>query len=131
MTLLNTVKDSVQREWYARATIQHGWSRNVLIHQIESRLTLPQGKASTNFDRALPAPQPELADQFVAFMATDAFQSIIPTTNWMYPAHTPAAGLPDGFDQMITPEKSLLMSGEQAQTARKPALDEWLNALSR
>ena len=77
------------------------------------------------------APQPELADQFLAFMATDAFQSIIPTTNWMYPAHTPAAGLPDGFDEMITPEKSLLMSGEEAQTARKPALDEWLNALSR
>ena len=42
------------------------------------------------------APQPELADQFLAFMATDAFQSIIPTTNWMYPAYTPEAGLPDG-----------------------------------
>ncbi|MGO4908027.1 thiamine ABC transporter substrate binding subunit [Pseudorhodobacter sp. W20_MBD10_FR17] len=77
------------------------------------------------------APQPELADQFLAFMGTDAFQSIIPTTNWMYPAHTLAEGLPKGFDQMITPAQSLLMSADEAQTARKPALDEWLTALSR
>ena len=65
VTLLNTVKDPAQREWYARATIQHGWSRNVLIHQIESRLIERQGKASTNFDRALPAPQSELAQQLL------------------------------------------------------------------
>ena len=77
------------------------------------------------------APQPALADQFLAFMGTDAFQSIIPTTNWMYPAHRPAAGLPDGFDQMITPAKPLLMTADAAQAARKPALDEWLTALSR
>lgn len=51
MTLPNTVKDSVQREWYARATIQHGWSRNVLIHQIESRLTLRQGKLNVVDDQ--------------------------------------------------------------------------------
>ena len=77
------------------------------------------------------APQHELADRFLAFMATDAFQSVIPTTNWMYPAHTPAAGLPEGFAQMIAPAKPLLMTAEAAQTARKPALDEWLTALSR
>jgi thiamine transport system substrate-binding protein len=77
------------------------------------------------------APQPELADKFLAFMGSDAFQSIIPTTNWMYPAHGLAAGLPKGFDQMITPATSLLMTAEEAQAARKPALDEWLTALSR
>lgn len=77
------------------------------------------------------APQPELADQFLAFMGSDGFQSLIATTNWMYPAHTPAEGLPEGFDQMTIPAKSLLMSAEDALTARKPALDEWLNALSR
>jgi len=77
------------------------------------------------------APQPALADKFLAFIGSDAFQSIIPTTNWMYPAHTPAAGLPDGFKAMITPEKSLLLSAPDALAARKPALDEWLTALSR
>ncbi|MDN5786863.1 thiamine ABC transporter substrate binding subunit [Pseudorhodobacter sp.] len=77
------------------------------------------------------APQPELADQFLMFVGSDAFQSIIPTTNWMYPAHHLAAGLPKGFQQMITPKKSLLMTPDEAATARKPALDEWLTALSR
>jgi len=48
---------------YARATIQHGWSRNILVHQIESALHQRQGRAVTNFDRALPSPQSDLAQQ--------------------------------------------------------------------
>ncbi|MDP4033868.1 MAG: thiamine ABC transporter substrate binding subunit [Pseudorhodobacter sp.] len=75
--------------------------------------------------------QPELADRFLAFMGTDAFQSLIPTTNWMYPAKTPAAGLPEGFDTLITPARSLLLSPEAAQALRAQALDEWRAALSR
>ncbi|MVN87617.1 DUF1016 family protein [Deinococcus sp. HMF7620] len=65
VTLLNTVKDPVQREWYARSAIQHGWSRSVLQHQIDSRLIDRQGQASTNFDRALPTAQSELAQQLL------------------------------------------------------------------
>ncbi|UWQ91553.1 thiamine ABC transporter substrate binding subunit [Rhodobacteraceae bacterium M382] len=75
--------------------------------------------------------QPELADQFLAFMVSDAFQSIIPTTNWMYPAVTPAAGLPDGFDTLVTPEKSLLLPASEAAAVRDVALGEWLGALSQ
>lgn len=41
----------------------HGWSRNVLAHQIESGLFRRQGKALTNFFRTLPAAQSELAQQ--------------------------------------------------------------------
>lgn len=41
------------------------WRRNVLVHQIESGLYRRQGKALTNFTRALPAPQSELAQQVV------------------------------------------------------------------
>ncbi len=74
--------------------------------------------------------QPELADQFLAFMQTDAFQSVIPQTNWMYPAVTPAAGLPDGFDT-FRPAKSLLLSPLDAQAARDAALAEWQAALAR
>ncbi len=74
--------------------------------------------------------QPELADQFLDFMLTDAFQSAIPQTNWMYPAVTPAAGLPEGFDA-FRPAKSLLLSAEDAQAARDPALAEWQAALAR
>lgn len=61
--LLDKVAGPAEREWYIRATIQHGWSRNVLVHQMESGLYQRQGKAITNFDRALPAPQSELAHQ--------------------------------------------------------------------
>ncbi|MEP4246505.1 thiamine ABC transporter substrate binding subunit [Tateyamaria sp.] len=75
--------------------------------------------------------QPELADAFLAFMIGEGFQSVIPTTNWMYPAVTPAAGLPDGFDTLITPEKALLMSPEDAAAARDEALAEWRDALAQ
>jgi len=74
---------------------------------------------------------PELADQFMAFMVSDAFQSVIPTTNWMYPAVTPAAGLPAGFETLIVPEASLLLAPEDAAARREMALDEWRTALSR
>ena len=75
--------------------------------------------------------QPELADQFLSFMVSDAFQSIIPTTNWMYPAVTPAAGLPAGFETLVTPEESLLLPAADAAAVRDTALNEWLTALSR
>ena len=75
--------------------------------------------------------QPELAKQFLEFMLTDAFQSAIPETNWMYPAVTPVEGLPKGFDQMTVPEKALLYSPAEAEAVRKPALDEWRDALSQ
>ena len=75
--------------------------------------------------------QPELANAFLAFIGSDAFQSIIPTTNWMYPAVTPAAGLPAGFETLIQPEKSLLLPSTDAQAARDAALAEWQAALAR
>ncbi len=75
--------------------------------------------------------QPDLADQFLAFMVSDAFQSVIPTTNWMYPAVTPAAGLPEGFETLITPGRSLLVPAQDAPGLRDEALAEWLGALSQ
>ncbi len=61
--LFEKVKDPLVRLWYARKTIEHGWSRAVLVHQIESALHERQGKAITNFDRTLPPPQSDLAQQ--------------------------------------------------------------------
>jgi predicted nuclease of restriction endonuclease-like (RecB) superfamily len=63
--LLELVKDERERLWYIQQTIEHGWSRAVLVHQIESNLYERQGKALTNFDRALPAPQSDLARELV------------------------------------------------------------------
>ena len=75
--------------------------------------------------------QPELADAFLKFMMSDAFQSIIPTTNWMYPAVTPEAGLPEGFGTPLDPAKALLAPASEVTGLRDAALAEWLNALSR
>ena len=75
--------------------------------------------------------QPDLAKSFMAFMVSEEFQSIIPTTNWMYPAVTPAAGLPEGFETLVTPAKSLLLSADEAAAVRDAALGEWLDALSQ
>ena len=75
--------------------------------------------------------QPELARGFLDFMVSDAFQAIIPTTNWMYPAAVPEGGLPEGFETLIQPSKPLLFSPEEAAALRDAALDEWLTALSR
>jgi predicted nuclease of restriction endonuclease-like (RecB) superfamily len=49
------------RIWYAKATIQHGWSRNVLVLQIEAGRMHRQGRAVANFDRTLPSPRSDLA----------------------------------------------------------------------
>ena len=54
-----------ERLWYARQTVESGWSRAVLEHQIETKLYERQGKAITNFERTLPAPQSDLARQIL------------------------------------------------------------------
>ncbi len=75
--------------------------------------------------------QPGLAEDFLAFMLSDAFQGVIPTTNWMYPAVTPEGGLPEGFDTLVQPGTSLIYLGEEADGMRDVALAEWLAAASR
>lgn len=47
--ILDYVKNFIEREWYIRQTIANGWSRNILVLQIESKLYQRQGKASNNW----------------------------------------------------------------------------------
>jgi predicted nuclease of restriction endonuclease-like (RecB) superfamily len=65
--LMEKILGNEERQWYAHLCIQHGWSRNVLAHQIESRLYHRQGKKTktTNFKNQLPAPQSDLAEQTI------------------------------------------------------------------
>jgi predicted nuclease of restriction endonuclease-like (RecB) superfamily len=63
--ILDLVKSRDERLWYAQAAVEHGWSRNVLVMQIEGGLYRRQGKALTNFGRTLPAPQSDLAQQLL------------------------------------------------------------------
>src|SRR3954466_7763677 len=41
--LLDKVKDQSKREWYVQETVNNGWSRNLLVHWIESDLYERQG----------------------------------------------------------------------------------------
>lgn len=63
VTLMETAKTREDRLWYAQAALEHGWSRNILIQQIDSGLKERQGQAATNFKVALPGHQSDLAQQ--------------------------------------------------------------------
>lgn len=65
IALMDKVKDKSKAIWYAENTIKNGWSRNVLVHQIESGLYERQAIAEkiSNFENRLSAPQSELAIQ--------------------------------------------------------------------
>jgi predicted nuclease of restriction endonuclease-like (RecB) superfamily len=65
LRLLDSLKGLDRRLWYAGKAIQHGWSRAVLVHQIESALIDRQGKALTNFSETLPKPQSDLARELM------------------------------------------------------------------
>ena len=64
-TLLDKLSDNEERLWYAEKIAENGWSRNVLVHQIESGLYQRQVLAEkvSNFESRLPSPQSELAVQ--------------------------------------------------------------------
>ena len=61
--IVDKISEEHERRWYVIKNIEHGWSRNVLVHQIESKLIERQGNAITNFAEALPSSKSELAEQ--------------------------------------------------------------------
>jgi predicted nuclease of restriction endonuclease-like (RecB) superfamily len=62
LVLLTKLKDQQERLAYARRALEHGWSRNTLSVHIETRLLEREGKAVTNFETRLPAPESSLAN---------------------------------------------------------------------
>ncbi|WP_299019356.1 thiamine ABC transporter substrate binding subunit [uncultured Photobacterium sp.] len=75
------------------------------------------------------SPNQKLADQFLSFILTPEFQSVIPTGNWMYPVTEQA--LPKGFDQLTLPAKSLEFSAEEIAAQRRGWIREWQHALTQ
>lgn len=63
IALLDKIKEPRQRLWYAQKAIEHGWSRNVLVHQIESGLIARTGQTVNNFSQTLPDFHSDLAVQ--------------------------------------------------------------------
>ena len=60
LVIMAKCKDSLEREFYIRMTRKFGWSKNVLIHQIENQSYEKSVAGQTNFDQAL---TPELRAQ--------------------------------------------------------------------
>lgn len=61
--LLAKVKDAATRQWYMQAAVRFGWSRNILLMQIETSAHLRLGRATTNFADRLPPPESDMAQQ--------------------------------------------------------------------
>jgi predicted nuclease of restriction endonuclease-like (RecB) superfamily len=60
-TIIDKLGDAKERDWYVHAAIEHGWSRNVLAFQIQTRAHRRVGNAVTNFSHTLPTPESDLA----------------------------------------------------------------------
>jgi predicted nuclease of restriction endonuclease-like (RecB) superfamily len=67
IALMDKIKDNTAALWYAQETVKCGWSRNVLVDQIESGLYERQALSAktSNYAARLPAPQNELAQQLL------------------------------------------------------------------
>ena len=74
------------------------------------------------------APNAKLAQQFMRFIASDAFQSAIPAGNWMYPAIKTQTPPPPQFDQLIKP-RGLLMDAARIAEHKSLWVQEFNQAL--
>jgi predicted nuclease of restriction endonuclease-like (RecB) superfamily len=65
IVIVSKSKSIEEAFYYVGKTLENGWSRSVLTHQIESGLFLREGKATTNFKATLPKLQSDLAQQTI------------------------------------------------------------------
>jgi len=65
IALLDKLQTEEERRWYAMQAIEHGWSRNVMVMQIETQAMKRIGQAVTNFEKCLPKPQSDLAQNML------------------------------------------------------------------
>ncbi|MCZ4674029.1 thiamine ABC transporter substrate binding subunit [Citrobacter sedlakii] len=79
--------------------------------------------------RTVASKQPELATTFLRFILTPAFQSAIPTGNWMYPVTT--TPLPAGFETLTKPTTTLEFTPAEVANHRQAWISEWQRAVSR
>lgn len=63
LALLDKLNDNFTRYWYAQKTLENGWSRTILVHQIESQLHKRIGQTANNFEIALPPSDSDMVNQ--------------------------------------------------------------------
>ncbi len=65
LQIITKCKKMEEALFYISETAKNNWSRSVLVHQVESGLYKRKGKALSNFDYTLPAPQSDLAKELL------------------------------------------------------------------
>ncbi|TAE50589.1 MAG: DUF1016 domain-containing protein [Cytophagia bacterium] len=70
ITLIDKIKEQSMRIWYAQKVVEHGWTRDVMVHQIEANAHKVFGKLPNNFPAVLPLEQSEavtnlLKDEYI------------------------------------------------------------------
>ncbi|WP_336768487.1 thiamine ABC transporter substrate binding subunit [Pantoea endophytica] len=73
--------------------------------------------------------QPKLAQQFMQFMVSPAFQQTIPSGNWMYPVIK--SDLPAGYQTLQVPAKALQFTPAEVADHRAAWISAWQSAVSR
>ena len=73
----------------------------------------------------------KLAKSFMTFLISDKAQSIIPTTNWMYPAKNPKLALPEAFDIKVAKDKAIYLQPKSVPELTSEALLVWKQALRK
>ncbi len=75
---------------------------------------------------------PKLAREFLRFIHSVDFQSVLPLTNVMYPAVDIGDRLPSVFNQLVQPRSTLVFDPAQLDAdERKMWVDSWLDSMSR
>lgn len=72
-----------------------------------------------------------LAKRFMAFILTEEFQSMIPTSNWSFPSALAKDKWPEAFQTLPVPQKVLFYSEDEAASLRDEAIEAWRRALSQ
>ncbi|EOV9548916.1 thiamine ABC transporter substrate binding subunit [Cronobacter sakazakii] len=78
--------------------------------------------------RTAASKQPALAEKFLKFMVSPAFQNTIPAGNWMYPVTSVA--LPEGFNALTRPQTTLQFTSQEVAAQRAQWTSEWQRAVS-
>ncbi|SNY69006.1 thiamine ABC transporter substrate binding subunit [Enterobacter sp. CC120223-11] len=79
--------------------------------------------------RTAASKQPALAEQFLKFMVSPAFQKAIPTGNWMYPVTQ--VELPEAFNSLVKPQTTLEYTPREVATERQGWIAAWQRAVSQ
>ncbi len=77
------------------------------------------------------AAEPELARDFMAYILSEDFQSMIAYGNWSYPSALPRAEWPEVMRDLPFPETAIFLDEEAADARRMPALDLWLEGMTQ